>query len=561
LPKGRFTSVLPADLDGDGDLDLVAARHEGPPVLLRNEGGNRNHWLRLTLRGKNDSNAKNNTQGLFTKIEVRAGTAYQARLGNGGVNHLGLGSQRQAQVLRVVWTNGVSQTWRMVAADRTMDEKQVLKGSCPFLYAWNGTAFDFVTDVMWTSPLGMLRDDGSRASHLSARDFVKIPGGALHPAGDALWLQLTEELWETVYVDRTYLLALDHPAGVEMIVDETFRQPKPSPDAPVHWVGRRLEPAAAVDQGGNDVRDRIRARDGRRVDDLPLTRYQGLTSGHHLDLTFTDVPAGERLRLLLWGWIFPTDTSINRALSQNAALSGHPPSLELREGDRWRTLIPSIGVPNGKRKAMVVELTDRLPAGTVTLRIATNLQIYWDAAALAVGEPAVAPVVTRLEPAGGNLHYRGYSRLFRDSATGPHLFDYGEVRTGYRFRDMTGAFTRYGDVTELLEAEDDRYVVLNAGDELTVVFPAGALPPVPAGWVRDWSLYTDGWVKDADINTAFSASVGPLPYHGMNAYPDEPRHRYPSDPEHLRYLTHYQTRWVTDEPFRDALKPGPAEDP
>ncbi|NJL27325.1 MAG: hypothetical protein HC897_05250 [Thermoanaerobaculia bacterium] len=126
----------------------------------------------------------------------------------------------------------------------------------------------------------------------------------------------------------------------------------------------------------------------------------------------------------------------------------------------------------------------------------------------------------------------------------PHLFDYREVTTAPRFRDLEGFYTRYGAVDELLEKADDRYVVMNAGDEMTVVYDAAKLPPLPAGWRRDWVLATDGWVKDGDINTTASQTVEPLPYHGMNAYPNQPEHRYPDDPEHRDYLERYQTRWV-----------------
>jgi hypothetical protein len=162
--------------------------------------------------------------------------------------------------------------------------------------------------------------------------------------------------------------------------------------------------------------------------------------------------------------------------------------------------------------------------------------------------------MVRLKAGAAHLHHRGYSRLYRESPSGPHLFDYDEVSTAPRFRDMQGRFTRYGPVTELLAAEDDRYAVMNAGDELTVRFGVSALPPLPPGWRRDFVLYTDGWVKDGDLHTAFSRTVEPLPYHGMSAYPDRPRHRYPETPEHREYLSTYQTREVTDRPFRELLE-------
>jgi hypothetical protein len=215
-----------------------------------------------------------------------------------------------------------------------------------------------------------------------------------------------------------------------------------------------------------------------------------------------------------------------------------------------------VGFPNGKRKAVVVELTGLVPAGRVELRLATSMQIYWDAARLAVGD-APAPRVTTLDPLAADLHYRGYSLLYRESPTGPHLFEYETVAVGPRFRDMRGRFTRFGEVTPLLAAEDDQSVVMNAGDELTVRYDARALPTLPAGWRRDWVLSTDGWVKDADLHTTASQTVEPLPYHAMRAYPDQPEHRYPDTAAHRRYLNEYQTRVAGDAAFRQALRPSP----
>ena len=488
-------------------------------------------------------------QGLFCRVEARVGDRYQVVPGNGGINHIGLGDQRAADVVRVVWTNGLAQSRQLVSAGQTLVEEQVLKGSCPFLYTWNGREFEFVTDLMWRSPLGMILADGRDAPHQSARDFVLIEGERLRPADGWLWLQITEELWETAYVDRNWLLAVDHPAGVDLVVDEKFWPPPYAAEPSLHWLADPRLPAAARDHRGRDVLARLVRRDGDYVDDLPLTRYQGLTSGHRLDLTFAGVPEGERLRLVLWGWTFPTDTSINFALAQDRSRNVEGPSLEARAGDGPFSLVaPFVGFPSGKRKAMVVDLTGRVPAGELTLRLSTTMQIYWDAAVLAVGEPEAPAVFTRLEPAAADLHYRGYSRLYRDSPSGPHLFDYGEVATGPRFRDMRGLFTRFGPVSPLLLEADDRYVVMNAGDELTLLFDASSLPELRPGWRRDYVLHTDGWVKDGDLHTAFSRTVEPWPYHGMDGYPASREYR-PRLPEYL-------TRVVTDAPFRAVLRSG-----
>ena len=108
---------------------------------------------------------------------------------------------------------------------------------------------------------------------------------------------------------------------------------------------------------------------------------------------------------------------------------------------------------------------------------------------------------------------------------------------------------------ELLAGVDDRYVIMNAGDELAFRFPVPS--PPPDGWVRDFVLMGDGWVKDGDYNTAFSKTVLPLPSHDQPEYTTPPG-RLQDDPVYRRYPQDWQTyhtRYVTPRPFRLALRP------
>jgi hypothetical protein len=79
-----------------------------------------------------------------------------------------------------------------------------------------------------------------------------------------------------------------------------------------------------------------------------------------------------------------------------------------------------------------------------------------------------------------------------------------------------GYHTRFGDVGELLAGVDDRFVIMNAGDELRLEFPERPLPG--AGWRRDFVLIGDGWEKDGVYNTGVSQTVLPLPSHAKPAY-------------------------------------------
>ena len=145
-----------------------------------------------------------------------------------------------------------------------------------------------------------------------------------------------------------------------------------------------------------------------------------------------------------------------------------------------------------------------------------------------------------------NLHRKG-------GRYGPHWFDYSQVSTATKWRDLTGMYTRFGDVLPLLLEADDMYEIKNAGDETTIEFDASSLPEVPEGWKRDFLIHSVGWVKDGDLNTAHGQEVGPLPFHGMSAYPYGPEESYPTDEEHLKYLKEYNTREVDTRDFARAL--------
>jgi hypothetical protein len=160
-----------------------------------------------------------------------------------------------------------------------------------------------------------------------------------------------------------------------------------------------------------------------------------------------------------------------------------------------------------------------------------------------------------IKPASANLHFRGFSKGFRKGGRyGPHWFDYSDVSTETMWRDLTGSYTRYGDVLPLLNEPDNKYIISNAGDEVTVTFREEGLPALPAGWKRDFLIRSVGWVKDGDLNTAFGKTVLPLPFHGMKSYPPSENDVYPNDPELGKYNREYNTRVVTTDGYLDAIR-------
>jgi tetratricopeptide (TPR) repeat protein len=575
------------DYNEDGDLDLLAASARGL-LLLRNDGGNVNHHLDLSLLARGAGSGKVNRIGVGSKVEIRAADLYQAKTVRSTSTHFGLGHRLKADVVRIVWTNGVPQYLYLPGTDQDLIESQELKGSCAFVYAWDGERYEFVTDAMWRSaigmPLGIMGGRASRAGRLYAppaasREYLRIPGARLRPDGGRYRLQITEELWEVAYVDEVKLLAIDHSDSVELFVDEKFVPPAPA-ELHLFRVVRRLLPVSARDGRGNDVLKTLSAQDARYVSSLQVGPYQGIVTPHEIVLELpADAASAERPFLFLQGWIFPTDASINVAVSQSDAVAVMSPRLEVPDGrGGWRTAIPDIGFPSGKDKTVVVDLTGSVVLEDPRIRIRTNMQVYWDHAFFAVGAvagPAVAADaeaaarlaafgslidendlrIQLLRPAAADLHYRGFSREYRKSGRhGPHWFEYVDVSRDSPWLPIEGRYTRYGDVTPLVGGSDDMYTVMAPGDEMTVEFDTVSDPP--DGWTRTFLLYTDGWIKDADLNTATGNTVEPLPFHAQSRYPHGPDDIYPADPAHRDYLARYHTREVSGSTLRLAPRAG-----
>ncbi|HXD72747.1 MAG TPA: hypothetical protein VN628_03380, partial [Vicinamibacterales bacterium] len=218
------------------------------------------------------------------------------------------------------------------------------------------------------------------------------------------------------------------------------------------------------------------------------------------------------------GWIYPTDSSINVAIGQQH-IQPHGIALEAQdERGQWKVVAPDLGFPAGKNKTILIDLSRIGHARRIRLR--TNLEIYWDSLGLAddASDAEVTPV--KLMPVSAELRYRGFSKTDYSRRDVPETPDYNHLANiDQRWRDLVGYYTRFGDVRELLEKVDDRYVIMNAGDELRLTFAELAAPkPEGRRRARDYVLVGDGWVKDGDYNTTASATVGPLPRHGHPEY-------------------------------------------
>lgn len=561
LPSGTaaILEVELIDYDEDGDIDQIFLASDGQVHLLRNDGGNSNHYLKVQLAALGGEGGKNNHFGIGSKIEMRSGNLYQTRVVKSPLVHFGLGPQPKTDAVRIVWTNGVSQNMVSPESDQEIVAEQTLKGSCAFLYVWNGKETSFVTDILWRSALGMplgIMSGGKTAYGFanSAREFLKIPSGILQEKNGKYLMQLTEELWETVYIDEFKLLVLDHPDSFEVYVDERFIPP-PIPPLHIYTAENKKQPVSAMDEKGTDLLPFIKEKDDVYVANLIPTRFQGITELHDLILDLGDIDSATRIVLFMNGWVFPSDASINVSTAQSQLHKVIPPILQVSDkAGRWETIIENISFPAGKNKICVIDLSNKFPTDDFRIRIRTNMQVYWDQIFFTTGPENTQIETVTLEPVEANLDYRGFSRLYRKGQNGPHWFDYNDVSPDHKWRDLVGLYTRYGDVRSLLLEADDQFVILNAGDEISVEFDAAGLPTLKAGWTRNFLVYSDGWIKDGDLNTAHGRTVEPLPFQAMSQYPYGENEHYPRDKQHMEFLKNYLTRRVDGTDFQNPLK-------
>ncbi|HEY4425026.1 MAG TPA: FG-GAP-like repeat-containing protein [Pyrinomonadaceae bacterium] len=548
-----------ADLNNDGRLDLLALSKEGQPQQALNQSSKNYHWQIVRPRATNAvGDQRINPFGVGGEMEIRSGLVVQKQPITGPLLHFGLGEQTSTDVIRVVWPNGSVRADFDVKPDQEITIEQRLKGSCPFLFAWNGKQMEFVKDaVPWSSAIGLRINTLGTASVEATEEWYKIGRDQLVPHDGFYDLRITAELWETYYYDQLALMVVDHPEGTDIFVDERFVIPPAKLE--VTTVSTPHPIARAIDDKGQDVTSVVSKLDGNYLGTFERGRYQGVARDHYVELDLgDDAPASGPLWLIANGWMHPTDSSINVAISQGQQEQAKPLSLEIPDGrGGWQVVRPNLGFPAGRKKICLFDLAGVFKPGIPRrLRLRTNLEIYWDSFEWAVGLPSAQLKTTRLDPDVADLHHRGYSVINQRDDSSPETPDYNRLASSKQiWRDLIGYYTRFGDVRELLLHPDDRYVIMNAGDEMSFRFAEQPAPP--AGWVRDYVIVGDGWIKDGDYNSTFSKTVLPLPYHAKNQYITPPTRLedevvYRQHPEDWQ---NYHTRYVTPDVFQNSLRP------
>ena len=541
-------SILSGDIDSDGDIDLIVPLNDGTLRFLRNVGGEANNAEIVRLKG-----LVSNRSGLGSKIDLRSGSLSQkaesysaSPMPAPSQVHFGLGRRTSTDVIRIIWPSGVVQAEirskepKTQAVFKAIDVEELDRkpSSCPYLYAWNGDRFEFITDFLGGGEMGNWKAEG--AYHFPDSDeYVRISSDKLAVKDGMYELRVTNELEEVLFLDHLKLIAVEHDSEADVYPNEGLGIPSAGKRI-LYTVRNAKPPKSAIDGAGQDVLEKIVSLDRTFYDSFEPTSIRGYSEPHSLTIDLDERKGfNGRTILLLTGWTDYAFSSDNLAASQSGR-SLFFPRLEVKDRlGNWKTVIDSIGISVGRPQTIAVDLTGKFLSDSREVRIVTNVKTYWDQVEVDASEQS--PVtVTEMKASSAELSERGFSKEVRFG--GMIVPDYSQIVNDGRWKYFSGRFTKLGDAQVLLDKIDDTFVISKTGDELILRFKPPA-PPKP-GKKFTFLLYADGYSKEMDINSGSPEAVFPLPFKGMLTYPYGSNQAYPWSPDKQDLYDKSTTRLV-----------------
>lgn len=472
---------------------------------------------------------------------------------------IGLGGHPQIDFISIDWSDGVFQSEIDLKAGEhhTIVETQRQLSSCPVIFAWNGTKYEFITDALGVGGMGYMVAPGEYAPPRPWENLT-IASRHLQPKSGRYIIKLGEPMEEACYLDSASLVAYDLPPGWKMTLDERMNIAGSEPTGEPVFYREEMLPIGAVNDRDEEIVQTIVAADLRAapVGELDHRFIGRLATEHVLTLRF-DSPINsaqsESVRsgkpwLIIDGWIeYPYSQTMFAAWQAGADYRA--PTVEARsEEGVWHIVLEQFGYPAGMPRQMSVPL-ENLPPNTTQLRISTNQEIYFDRIAIAFAEPLPASAARhdlKLEEA--KVIQSGFAKRTTGAQRQPY-YDYARRSPYWDTRYQRGFYTRIGPMTELVREHDEALAIFGPGEEVHMEFAAD-LPPIAftlgassesadseGRWTRVFVLQLRGWCKDMDLFTKDGETIEPLPM-SRQLSADELRHR---DQLHERYNTRYES--------------------
>ncbi len=420
--------------------------------------------------------------------------------------------------------------------------------SCPSLYIWNGTGYSYVTDVSnsgWLGYIGHINSNGDIIfSGGNPYDYVKLDKNLLAPKDGYFELVLSQQWDELFYLDSASILVVDHPIGTDVYTSMTNYINKGSTgQIYTTATGQLLAPISATNENNQNVLYAILYQDGiytPGINGLASPAWNNITQ-NQLTLNLGNLTDATNIKLVLtgmvdWGdfetyyeWITQFQEAAKAGLITQDTQIMPPPTMEILLADgTWITAPQDRQIPipsDFNARTFTVDLTGLFPQDTTDYIV--RLTNFWNVTYDYIGidtTPQQDLILTTIKPS---------------TATLEQLWE--------TLSQSSGAFTRYGDVTELLQETDDMFVIGRQGDQVNLQFCLADLPELAEGMERDYFFVVACWFKDPPDawGYGFTFTVDPLPFLNMTGFPYTKTESYPYDTIHTQYLNTYNTRIIS----------------
>jgi hypothetical protein len=409
---------------------------------------------------------------------------------------------------------------------------------------WNGKEWTYVLEVSNHGWLGYIDYKDSSKGEApftfyanNPWDYIPLNEGQTALVDGSYVLKLSQKWNEIFYLDQAYMVVVDHPSDVNVHSTMVEQYLDPNYMGQIYTVSKDLlSPVLAVNEKGQNVLPQI-----SKVDNVFTPGINGLNSPswnsiqwNTLTLNLGDLSKAEQIKLVVNAavdWGSPDDYSawlgqfFDPSVPDGAQVTP-PPFMEVKTANGSWVRVPmdrQIPIPpETVPRTFVVDLTGLFPTDDYSLRISNFWNVTFDYIGVDTS-PQTNITVRTIDPT---------ANLYQAFSTGSM---------------SSGSFTRYGDVTKLVTAEDDEFVIGRQGDEVFLNFSTTSLPSLGQGMQRDYFFFVSCWFKDESGNWGFGFgfTVDPLPFRNMTSFPYPlEMESYPSDEAHLAYLREYNTRVI-----------------
>jgi hypothetical protein len=450
------------------------------------------------------------------------------------------------------WSDGVSNPSRTFTLDKRLilvATYTLISGyaSCPSLYIWNGAGYSYVTDVSNAGWLGYISHINANGGIVFAGgtpwDYVKLDKSLLATKDGYYDMALFQQWDELFYLDTAYMVVVDHPTGTDVYstmsnyVNQGF-------NGQIYTVSKTgiISPVSATNEKGENVLPQILAIDGNFTsgnNGLLSPSWNNITL-NQLTLDLGDLSSAKQIKLVItgmvdWGeagpyydWIHGFKAAAEQGLVPDGTPIYPAPCMEIRAANgSWIRISQDRQMPNPSdynSRTFVVDLTGLFPTDVRDYQI--RLTNFWNVTYDYIGidtTPQENITIQALSPTSAFLE---------------QIWDTQS--------NSSGAFTRYGDVTPLVQDADDMYVIGRQGDQVNLQFSTANLAPLAGGMERDYFFFVACWFKDTpgEWGYGFDFTVTPLPFIAMSGFPYPTSESYPYDAAHLAYLAQYNTRVI-----------------